>query len=114
MKIDLSKEMSEPAMPVKADAQEGGKHYPCLYIDGGPELDKLPDEGVMKVRFKIKDRTKTTRNDETNHSLAIEALEILGVTGGSKKKDDRKEAESDLDKYAAEESKKPAANEDDY
>lgn len=116
--IDLGKTMEGPTTAPQMP-EKGEKHYPCLYIDGGKELDNLPDEGTCTMRFKVASRNTSKQGGETKHSITLEALDLDDVSETAPKANDRKQAEDGLDKMAEEKvakkkKSKPADEEDSY
>lgn len=57
------------------------EYYPEFHYRGDKELD-IPDEGVMKIRFrKVSEEKRTCNGGEKCFSCSVEVQEILKVEG---------------------------------
>lgn len=86
MKISLKMEHGG-GMPMMHNGEDG--HYPEFTYDSPEELD-LPDEGVMKIRFRKTRSSERLMDDHKMHSCTVEVLAIESV------KATKKEAEDDM------------------
>lgn len=73
-------------MPVMSEPME---HYPEFEYSGEKPLD-LPDEGVMKIRFRKARSSERLVNDEKIHTCTVEVMSIESVKGV------KEDAESDM------------------
>lgn len=87
MKISLKMEHGG-GMAMPMEYMEDG-HYPRFTYDSDEPLD-LPDEGVMKIRFRKKRAAEELEGDHKMHSCTVEVLSIESV------KATKKEAEDDM------------------
>lgn len=77
-KLDYPEPCCAPSQSNKSDTQR--IIYPSLYIEGGPELRDVPSEGVMKLRYRTREKTESTRDGEKKRTrLELEALEIIST-----------------------------------
>lgn len=87
MDIDLGKKCDSPSVccspcPPPKDA-ESKIYYPTLYIDQeGKELEELPEEGTLTIRYKT--CSKTTRERDGKKSVCLE-LDVKAIVGAEKK-----------------------------
>lgn len=98
--IDLGRPSPEPCCVSEAPRPDPEKYYPSLYVDGGDELKKLPEEGQMTVTFERESVTATDRDGKKSVSVCLKIKSIDKVLATSVEKED---AGKTLDKYAAEE-----------
>lgn len=102
MKINLGKKLdlcSPCCSPGKSDEDEK-TYYPSLYIEGdaAKELKKLPEDGVLKVRYKRAGLTISDREGEQHCTVDLEIREILGARGLEEVKKTAEQALDDLAK----------------
>jgi hypothetical protein len=104
--IDLGQKSETETGPVPVSMPESpGKeccHYPCLYIDGGPELADLPASGVMEIAFKRNSCTVTDRDGKKTTSVSVDVLKILEVEADASLGEEAEDTDDVLDKLAAE------------
>ena len=90
MKIDLGNKEGNISLPGKGGSR---KWYPCVTLrgeDGG--LMDLPDEGMAKVRFRVKSRTERRPGDEDEdyggydspYAVEIELLDLEAEEGSGR------------------------------
>lgn len=86
---DLGRKAPEgcPCSPTKSE--EDRTYYPSTYFTGPKDL-KLPDEGVMTVRFrKNSESSSRPREGKETYDCSVDFLEILSVKGEGEPKEDR-------------------------
>lgn len=84
MKIDLNMNHGHADMPEMREYD-----YPSMTYRGPEDLE-LPEEGVMKIRYRKTRSSESTMGDHTMYECTIEAREILSVKG------EKAEAEEDM------------------
>lgn len=111
--IDLGRKsnMPETVSPAGESDSKDKMHYPTLYIDGGAELDGLPDEGEMTVKYKKASKTTSERDGESTTCVTLDILQILDAEAseGDEPENEDQSRESALDGLAADEVKKGKA-----
>ena len=102
--IDLGRKTENTPMAVSMPESPGKEccHYPCLYIDGGPELADLPASGVMEIAFKRNSCTVTDRDGKKTTSVSLDVLKILEVEADASLGEKSEDTGDMLDKMAAE------------
>lgn len=105
MKMSLKMEHGG-MMPMMENGGEDG-YYPEFTYDAPEPLD-LPDEGVMKIRFRKERSSERRMGDHTMHSCTVSVLSIESVKSVKKEAEDDMPVKSDhsteeaLDKLAEE------------
>lgn len=84
--MNLKMEHGDHLMPA---GHMGDEYYPEFTYDSPEPLD-LPDEGVMKIRFRKSRSSERLMDDHKMHSCTVEVLAIESV------KATKKEAEDDM------------------
>lgn len=100
MKIDLGRK-SESLEPCCAPETKNDVHYPTLWVSGdaAKDLKDIPEEGVMKIRYKRVGLSVSERDGKKDCSVDLEVREVLGARGLEETKRSR---ESELDSLAKE------------
>jgi hypothetical protein len=91
MKMSLKMEHGGMAMPM-GDMDEG--YYPEFTYDSPEPLD-LPDEGVMKIRFRKERSSERMMGDHKMHSCTVSVLSIESVKSVKKVAEDDAPTKSD-------------------
>jgi hypothetical protein len=97
--ISLGRKMSEHAMGATVikvgDSLEDQEHYPSVYVDAGPELDKceLGDYVVLKGKVTSKRVSEDSGEDEKRVCLDIEVHELEPTEKGSNESEEEEEEE---------------------
>ena len=85
--IDLGREVPDYGSPVAASEAPPEKKtrtvYPCLYINGGEALKKIPDQGCCMIRFKRVALTTRERDgdDQPDYEVSVE-LDVHAICLG--------------------------------
>ena len=80
--------MEGPAMPTMAP-MSNEMHYPCLYLEWDDDY-KLPDSGMMVVRFKKRSQTDRRTPEGMKQTVELDITEIKDVEADkSEPKEDR-------------------------
>lgn len=85
--------MSEKDMPKRMA-------YPSAYIhDAPPEMGVIPDEGFAIIRYKVRERTVSSRGDEKSARLEIDMMSFEPCKGkkGESTKEHGELSEKDAD-----------------
>ena len=98
--IDLGMSYDMPPSGALPSAMKQEEHYPSLNYDGPQKLD-IPEEGVMKIRYRKTRSEERKMGDHEMHSCTIEALEILDVEAMKAETEDDMPAKSHDDAGAA-------------
>lgn len=103
MDIDLGRKSPElasiPSPP--SDKGEDNVYYPDVYIDGGKELDEIPDEGTITFRYKkVRETTEKRDGKKTSHSVNLKLFAITDTT--SESSEEKEDSGAELDKLAKE------------
>jgi len=89
MKMSLEMKHGGMAMPMGED-----EYYPEFTYDSPEPLD-LPDEGVMKIRFRKTRSSERIMDDHKMHSCTVEVLAIESVKASKKEAEDDMPVKSD-------------------